>query len=79
MAHENAEDSFTEMSAPGSPIVFLPTLAHAGKVLIRDVDVHELNARRVSVRPERLCWSSDFCAAHVLLKTPSDLLFGAEI
>ncbi len=29
--------------------------------------------------PEPLCWSSDFCAAHVLLKTPSDLLFGAEI
>ncbi len=26
-----------------------------------------------------VCWSSDFCAAHVLLKTPSDLLFGAEI
>ena len=28
---------------------------------------------------EPLCWSSDFCAAHVLLESPSNLLFGAEI
>src|SRR5262249_55195281 len=37
---------------PGRPVVALPTLVHTGVIVVRDVDVHEVDARALAHRRE---------------------------